>query len=377
MKDLKYLRSIKTLLLLLFFVSYLLFCSHSNNYKIGAILPLTGEAAKYGIDLQRGYDLAVEEINSKGGISGKTIKIIYEDCEAKPNNAVLAAKKLIEKDKVKIILGCFTSSSTLAVAPICESKKVILFSSSSSSPQITYAGDYIFRNEISDLYGAEESAKMFFKIGYKNIGILYVNNDFGIDYANVVKNTYTKLGGEIAITSAFDQNAIDFRTQLIKINQKNIDALLLICYKEAILILRQMAELGIKKQILSTALFEDSEIIEKCGDLAEGAIYTYYGVFSSQIEDTLRQDFLTKFKNKYNALPEYYAPLAYDAVNIIKLALESSNFEIEKIKTNLYSIKDYNGLSGITTIDENGDVIKPVILKKVQNGKFVNYNLLM
>jgi len=344
-----------------------------EEIKIGVIVPLTGGSAKYGKDIKRGYDLAVEEINAKGGIKGKKIILIYEDSEGKPEKAVAAAQKLIQRDKVIAILGALWSSPTLAVAPIAEKAKVIFLSSGASSPKITYAGDYIFRNEISEEYGARESAKLYFNAGFKKIAIIYVNNDYGIGVRDITRQVYEQLGGKVTAAEAFEQDEKDFRTQLLKIKETNPDAILIVSYKEAILILRQMKELGIKKQILGTPLFEDPEIIEKAGDLAEGAIYSYYGTFDPKSQDVRILAFIKKFKDKYGVEPEYYAPIGYDAVKILALAIEKGGFNSEQIKNALYEIRDFPGLSGTTSFDKNGDVIKPVILKMVKDRHFIRY----
>jgi branched-chain amino acid transport system substrate-binding protein len=345
-----------------------------KEIKIGVLIPLTGGSAKYGEDIKRGYDLAVEEINNKGGIKGRKIRLIYEDDEGKPEKAVAAAQKLIQRDKVIAILGPLWSSPTLAVAPIAEKNKVILLTSGASSPKITYAGDYIFRNEISDEYGARESAKLYFNAGFKRIAVIYVNNDYGVGVKDVTTKIYKELGGEITAVETFEQDEKDFHTQLLKIKKSHPEAILIVSYKEAILILKQMKELGIRAQILGTPLFEDPEIIEKVGDIAEGAIYSYYGTFDPESQDLKVREFIQKFKGKYGVEPEYYAPIGYDAVKILALAIEKGGFKPEQIKEALYQIKDFPGISGVTSFDENGDVIKPVILKTVKNKHFVKYS---
>lgn len=349
-------------------------CSKKEKeIKIGVITPLTGGSAKYGEDIKRGYDLAVEKINEEGCIEGRKIRLIYEDSEGKPEKAVASAQKLIQRDKVIAILGALWSSPTLAVAPIVEKNKVILLSSGSSSPKITDAGDYIFRNEISEAYGAKESAKLYFNAGFKKVAIIYVNNDYGIGVRDVTKEVYKQLGSVVTASEAFEQDEKDFRTQLLKIKETNPNAILIVSYKEAILILKQMKEMGITKQVLGTPLFEDPEIIEKAGDVAESAIYSYYGTFDPKSEKARIKEFIKKFIEKYGVDPEYYAPIGYDAVKILALAIEKGGFKPEQIKNELYQIKDFPGLSGTTSFDENGDVIKPVILKTVKKGQFVRF----
>ncbi len=345
-----------------------------DEIRIGVIAPLSGPSAKYGQDIKRGYDLAVSEINDAGGIRGRNIILVYEDSEGTPEIAVSAAHKLIKRDRVIAILGALWSSPTLAVAPIVEQAKVVLLSSGSSSPKITEAGDYIFRNEVSDEYGARESANLYLKENYNRIGILYVNNDYGVGVRDVTQRVYHELGGEVLIAEAFEQDAKDFRTQLLKIAGVNPEAILIVGYKEAILILRQLGELGIHLRILGTPLFQDAEIIEKAGNVAEGALYSYYGTFDLMSESPDIARFVKSFKERYNADSGYYAPIGYDALMIIAQALETAGTNSKDIKEALYSIKKFPGVSGITSFDENGDVIKPVVLKTIKGGKFQFYD---
>ncbi len=318
----------------------------SEEIKIGVITPLSGSSAKYGIDIKRGYDLAVKEINQQNGINGKKLKLIYEDSEGKPDKAVAVAHKLIQQDKVIAVLGPLWSSPTLAVAPIVERNKVVLLSSGASSPKVTNAGDFVFRNEISDAYGAEQSAKLYYNQEFEKIAIIYINNDYGIGVKNVTVKTYRELGGNVVVSEAFEQDAKDFRTQLLKIKEANPEAILIVSYKEAILILTQMKELGIDKQILSTPLFEDSEIIQKVGELAEGAIYSYYGTFGLEGRNGQSKKFKKEFFDTYSNEPGYYSPLGYDAVKILARAIQNADSEKPTdIKQAMYKIKDFPGVS--------------------------------
>jgi len=343
--------------------------------KIGAILPLTGDAAKYGKACQKGIDLAVEEINETATAQGHLIEVVYEDSQATPKLAVSAFEKLVTRDRVPAIIGPLASSAALAVAPKANAREVVILSPGASTPELTGAGEYVFRNEVSDEYGARRSAELFFNHGFADVGMLYVNNDFGVGWKTVVSETYAKLGGQVRIAEAFDQDATDFRTQLAKIGSaKTLDALLLVTYEEAIPILRQMRELGIDVPILSTPLFEDEEIVKKVGDLAEGVLYTYYGTFSaaaSEINERVKE-FASKFHRAYGAEEEiaYYVPIAYDAAHLLGKAMEAGT-DGPSIKRGLHGIKDFPAVTGPTSFDENGDVMKPIILKTVKGGAFI------
>ena len=123
-----------------------------GSYKIGVMFPLTGDAAIYGMPAQMSAKIAVEEINSKGGVNGRKLELIYEDSKCNPKDGNAAAQKLVNIDKVKVIIGGYCSGETLGAAPITESNEVILISPSSSSPDITKAGDFVFRLAPSDAF---------------------------------------------------------------------------------------------------------------------------------------------------------------------------------------------------------------------------------
>lgn len=347
--------------------------SEQQTIKIGFIGPLTGGAAEYGQSAKKGIDLAVSAINQAGGINGANIEVIYEDSKADPKEGVTAIQKLLMLGDVPAIIGAMASSVTLAVAPIAEQNKVVLLSPASSAPTITEAGDYIFRNELSEALGAERSAEFYFELGFTDIAILYINNDYGISVKDVTEDVYGAKDGNIVAKEIYNANETDFRTQLSKIKATNPQAILVVGYMEMIQILEQIEELGIEVQVLSTPNIEEPKILENVGNLAEGIIYTYYGGFNLKSEKDGIKDFIIAFQERYSEKPAYFAALAYDAVNILKSAIERGGVSSDGIKGALYDTKNYAGVTGLTTFDENGDVEKPTILKTIKNGQFVLY----
>src|SRR3989338_8967946 len=130
-----------------------------GSVKIGVVVPLTGNKAAYGIPLRRAAELALEEINMGGGIAGKPLEAVWEDGKCEAKDATAAAQKLINVDGVKIIFGGVCSSETLAMAPLTEAAKVLVVSPSATSPDITAAGDYIFRTAPSDAAAGSVAAE--------------------------------------------------------------------------------------------------------------------------------------------------------------------------------------------------------------------------
>lgn len=345
-----------------------------KEIEIGAILPLTGGAGKYGEDAKLGIELATAQQNSMGGISGKPVKIIFEDDQSSPQQAVSGFRKLISVHKVPAVIGGMTSSSALAIAPLAEQNRIVLLSPSASTPSFSVAGDFIFRNELSDAYGGVAQAELTWnKLGIKKVAILFINNDYGIGVKDAFLKTFTSLGGRVVDAEVFDADTQDFRTQLIRIKKTSPEALFIVAYKEAILILRQVRELGIKTKLLSTPVFQDREIVEKAGGAAEGVMYVYYGGFDTKSSEEHVGRFVEEYRRRYSREPGYYSALAYDATNILFFAMGRGSGKGEDIKNALYQIKDFPGVTGKTTFDNRGDVTKPVTLKIVTNGEFVSW----
>ncbi len=342
-----------------------------EEIKIGAILPLTGEAAKYGDAAKKGIDLAIEEINSAGGIKGKKVQAVYEDSQGDPKLGVAAMHKLVTVDKVSTAIGDLFSSVTLAIAPLANKNKIVLLSPASSSPKITDAGDYIFRNCPSDVYEGSIMANYAYnKLGYRNVVLLYINNEYGVGIKDVFKKNFSEKGGVVVAEETFDQNATDFRSQLTKIKKATSEAIYLVGYKEMGYILKQAKEIGIRTQFLSTVMFEDPEILKIAKNAAEGVIYSA-SAFDPKSENTVIQNFVKSFEEKYNQVPDIFAGLSYDATKIMSIAITQGGYSGEGIKTAMYNVKNYPGVAGETSFDANGDAILSPIIKQVKNGKFV------
>jgi len=346
----------------------------SKEIEIGAILPLTGDAAKYGESAKKGINLAIDECNENFGIKGKNIKIIYEDDQADPRTGVSAAQKLIFVDKVQAIIGALPSSVTLAIAPIAEKNRVVILSPASSAPTITHAGDFIFRNVASDtLEGTAMAEFVCNNLKFKSVAILYINNDFGFGLRDSFRKRYDAACGTVLLAESFEQASTDFRSQLSKIKAQNPEAIYLIGYKEMGRILRQAQELGIKCQILSFTMFEDPEILNIAGSIAEGTYYTSRS-YDSKAGEGIMGEFNKDYRLKYNAEPDIFAALSYDAAKIIVKAIgEGGNFG-PRIKEALYTIKNYDGATGRISFDEFGDVAGSIGIKRVKQGIFVWYD---
>ena len=342
-----------------------------EEMKIGAVLPLTGSAGIWGENAKMGMEIALEEVNNEGGINGRPVKIIYEDSQSEPSMAVSSLRKLIATHEVQAVIGDIASSNVLAMAPVAQAERTVLLSPGASNPDISKAGEYIFRNWQSDALEGEVDAKFAYEdMKYKRMAILYVNNAYGTGLMTVFEHHFKKMGGEITAIESFEQGATDMRTQLQKIQKARPESIYMPGYPpEMMIVLKQARELRIEIPFLSVQAFDDPKILEVAGDAAEGVVFSVPKP-PDPAEEVVRK-FQVKYKKKYNRDPGVCSDTGYDALKIIVWAMRKGALSADQIRQQLLMLKDFPGTAGLTTFDENGDVIRPFVFKKVENGKFV------
>jgi len=348
-----------------------------KEIKIGAILPLTGEIAVYGQKMKKGIDLAVKQINNEGGVNGSQIRILYEDDQGDPKTSVAAVQKLITTEKVPTIIGGAISATALPSVPIVDKNKVVLFSPAATTPKLSGLSKYFFRNWPSDIYDGTAMGEFAVKeLKLKKVAVLYVNNEWGIAISELFAETFKKNGGQIVAMENYEQNATDFRTQLTKIvsYNYNLEAIYVPGYlKELINILKQKKEMGIKVRILSAYGFYDPQIVEQAKDAAEGAIFTA-PTYDPENPSPAVRNYVVSFQAEYGGKPDIWSAQAYDAMNIIALSLKKGARTGPEIQGEIAKVKNFEGVSGLTSFDEKGDVQKPLRFMTVKKGKFVDYH---
>ena len=340
---------------------------------LGSVLPLTGNIAEYGKRCKAGAEYAVSEINASGGINGKQIEIIYEDDAGDPKNGVNAIQKLISVNHVKIVIGAVASSVSLAIEPIATKNNVILFSPASSSPKLTGISPYFFRDWPSDVYEATVLAEFVHnELKLSRVAILYVNNEYGIGLKDEFKRRFLQLGGQVAVIDSYEQNATDLRAQLTKIKDSNPEAIYLAGYhRDMAVATRQIRELGIPAQILADADYGVEELLQIAGSSAEGAIYSIPEYDPKKSEPAKR--FSQGFRSRYRTEPSIFEANAYDCVQIIAKAIATVGTDTTKISDFIAGIRNYQGASGDISFGLDREVVKPVAMKQVKDGKFVPY----
>ena len=343
----------------------------NGSYKIGVMLALTGDAATYGLPEQQAIKIAADEINSKGGINGKKIEIIYEDGKCNPKDGNAAAQKLINVDKVKVIIGGSCSGETLGAAPIAEANKVILISPSSTSPDITKSGDFIFRVAPSDAKaGIVASDFAYNELKAKRAALITELADYPQGLRRVFKENFVKLGGKIVADETYNPQDTDFRTQVTKAKASNPDVIYIVpqAPPKGVLSVKQIKEAGLKQQLLTAEVLIGRDVIKENAAYVEGMIGVEQKFYD---KNPKAMALFKKYSEQTKQEPPFptYMAGAYDIVYLISDAIRVNGYDSEKIRDYLYSVKNYDGATGNLTIDSNGDPVLDFSVKQVRNGE--------
>ena len=364
----KYVVGIVILIILTFIITIFLARkkTSTSELEIGAILPLTGPAANHGQDAKDGINLAINDINVKGGILNSKIKVIFEDSRSTTEGCVSGIQKLIQVDRVPVILGPISSSDVLAVAPIVGKNKTVLFTPSASSAEISQVGDYVFRNSVlAEPQGQRMADFCFNRLKQTASAILYINDDTGRAYFESFKDAFEALGGKIVLIESYNRDDTDFRTHIAKIKSAGANSVYIPAIPQTMgNIIKQSAELGYKPFFLGNIGIEGEDLLTITKGIGKKVFYT-----SVMVDEK----FSKKFEEYYGRIPLIAASLAYDAAGIVGIAIaKAGSGSADEIKKAIYEITNYSGVTGfIRFFDRNGDAQREIIIKTIEEDKFV------
>jgi branched-chain amino acid transport system substrate-binding protein len=341
--------------------------------KIGVVATQTGVGAYPGQEEIRGIELAVEEINDKGGINGKQVRLIIEDSAAAPDKAVEAVHKLIDADGVKYIIGDSWSSTTVAMVPITNEENVILISPIAILDELS-EDDMFFRTiPTTDGMMKELAEYAYNNMGARRVAVLRQATPFGVEHTQDFKKYFEKLGGEVVAEESFPLTQNDVRTEITKVMQKEPDTIFNIhaTGPPIGLLIKQAKELDVDVKWISSFGVQNDPLVKAYKNEVEGLVYAYPD--DSRLDND-KTGFVSRYKEKYNETPSLYAANSYDAMIVLSKAIEHSGEDSAEIKKYLLNMQEHKGASGNFKFDENGDIDKTIIIKTVRDGKFVEVN---
>ncbi|HEV7798094.1 MAG TPA: ABC transporter substrate-binding protein [Pyrinomonadaceae bacterium] len=372
----------KRILLSLGLIASLLFafaCGSGNSgggdkVRIGVFMSLTGDTANFGISSTNGIKMAADEWNTAGGINGKQIELLVQDDRSDASEAATIVTKFVTQDQVHAIIGEVASSRSIAAAPIAQNAHIPMLTPSSTNPEVTKKGDYIFRSCFIDPVQGAAIAQFGAKsLGAKRAALMVDRKqDYSTGLEKVIRDVFTRLGGQIVLTQSYQSGDQDFNAQITDIKGANPDIVFVPGYYGDVgLFAKQARDKGLTVPLLGGDGW-DSPSLYKIGGAALNGCY-FSNHYSPDDPDPLVQKFVSDYKSRYGTVPDALAATAYDAARIMFDAIKRANsLEGPAIRDALAATKDFPGVTGKVTFNENRDAVKPIVMIKIEEGgKFV------
>ena len=360
--------------LLLVLTSILIVVCGKKEYKtikLAAILPLSGTSANIGRWQQQGLDLAMEEVNSTWKNSDKAIQIIYEDSQGEPKFGLSSFEKLITGNEVPVVFISLSSVAN-AILPRLNQNPINAILLAVSLPKITDQSDFAFRFNLGSDDEATAIAAYFGEKQIQRVAVAYINDEFGIGALEAFNRETTTKNGKVLTTEAYNKEQTDFRTIATKIANKKPDAIYIIGYVRAsVMLIRQMRELGVKAPVFGNMALSVPSYIELGGSSLEGAVFTVTRFDVDSIDSTTTA-FVNRFHLKYGEKPTFFSAFAYDALIFVAQSLKVENTSVAGLHNYLIKKKEFIGIMGRCEQMPNRAFRFQTQLVKNENGKIVS-----
>lgn len=336
-----------------------------KSVRFGGVAPLSGAVAVYGVECKNGIDLAVAEINAAGGINGQPLEFICEDDEGDPAKSVNAYKKLVTKDRVRIVIGSLTSGCTMAITNQAQAQKVLQIAPAATAIAITDAGNYIFRTCFIDPFQGKVGGKFAYdNLKTKKAAVLYdIGNDYSAGLTENFIQEYTSLGGTVVAKESYSTGDKDFNAQLTKIKAANPDVVYLPDYYGTVaLIAKQLRAQGINVPIVGADGWDG--LTENAGDEVLNGYYSNH--YAEDSDSPAVQKFVKSFRAKYGKAPNSFAALGYDSVYMLRDAIvkAGTSTDVAKIR-DAFEKTDGNYVTGHIVFDSKRNPVKSAVMIKL------------
>jgi branched-chain amino acid transport system substrate-binding protein len=345
--------------------------SASGDIQVGEFASLTGATASFGQSSHKGTQMAFDEINADGGVLGRKMRLVTEDDQSRPGEAATVVRKMISRDHIVALLGEVASSRSLEAAPICQQAGIPMISPASTNPKVTEVGDQIFRVCFIDPFQGTVLSKFALSKNWKRVAILTdVKQDYSVGLSQFFKANISANGGEVVSEQSYSSGDKDFKAQLTAIKGAQPDAILASgYYTEAGLIALQARELQIAAPLLGGDGWDSPSLVEVGGKAIEGSFFSNH--FSAEDPTPAIQEFLKKYRAKFNAEPDAMAALGYDSAMILADAIKrAGSTESGKLRDAIAATKDFMAVTGKITLNKERNADKSAVMLVVKEGQF-------
>ena len=335
--------------------------------------PQTGDNAEYGKSMKTAMQIAIDEWNEKGGVIGKTIKMVDYDDANTSEQAASVAEKIVGDKSISAVVGHFSSGVAMTAAEVYQEAGVALVNGSAAHIDFAKIGDGIFRNNAVYTTDANTMLQIAAHFGFQNIGILNPNTDAGISITNCIQDmleTYgDKYEGKLVLAELYEDGTVDFSATISKFEQAGVDAIYSSgAYAQTAPFIKQYHEKNPDMKFIMSAACFSQEFIDLAGKDAEGVVLGTSFFYES--EDPMVQAFVKKYVAAYGANPSTFAAQAYDATYAILNAIEKGgSADRASIVKNLADT-DFQGVTGKITFDAEGNCPKQQVLLEITDGSY-------
>src|SRR4026208_398583 len=342
----------------------------NDKVRIGVFMSTTGTTANFGISSVNGIKLATDEINAAGGINGKQVELLVQDDRSDASEAATLVTKFVTQDGVHAVIGEVASSRSIAAAPIEQNAKIPMLTPSSTNPEVTKKGDFIFRSCFIDpVQGAAIAQFAAKSLNAKTAAIMVDRkNDYSTGLEKVINETFTKMGGKIVSVQSYQEGDQDFNAQLTSLKGANPEVIFVPGYYNDVgLIAKQARDKGINVPLVGGDGWDSTQLYAIGGKALNGSYFTnHYSPFDT---DPKVVKFVTDYKARYNSEPDALAATAYDAAKIMFDAIKRANsLDGTAIRDALAATKAFPGVTGDVTFNADRDAVKPIIMIEIKDG---------
>jgi len=341
----------------------------AETIKIGHYGSLTGAQATFGQSTSAGVKMAIDEFNAAGGLNGKTIELIEYDTKGDPREAGTVVTRLVSNDKVVAVIGEVASSLSLAGAPVCQRNQIPMISPSSTNPQVTLVGDFIFRVCFIDPFQGYVGAKFATEnLKATNAAILVdQNNAYSVGLAKEFKDNFIKMGGTVSVEQTYAEGDTDFTPKLVAVRTAKPQVIYVPgYYTDVANIAIQARKLGITAPLLGGDGWDSTKPTEIGGASIEGSFFSNH----ASDQDPAMASFVKKYEEIHGTAPDALAALGYDAANLLFDAMKRSpSLEGKALRDAIASTKDFVGVTGTINFNATRDAVKPAVILEVKDGK--------
>jgi branched-chain amino acid transport system substrate-binding protein len=342
----------------------------SDKVRIGVFMSTTGTTANFGISSVNGIKMAADEINAAGGINGKQVELLIQDDRSDASEAATIVTQFVTQDQVHAVIGEVASSRSIAAAPIAQNAKIPMLTPSSTNPEVTKKGDFIFRSCFIDPYQGAAIAQFAAKtLGAKTAAIMVDRkNDYSTGLEKVITETFTRFGGKMVATQSYQEGDQDFNAQLTSLKGSNPEVIFVPGYYNDVgLIAKQARDKGITVPLIGGDGWDSEQLYKIGGTALNGSYFTnHYSPFDTEPKV---QKFVNDYKSRYGSTPDALAATAYDAANIMFDAIKrSKSLSGQDIRDALAATNPFPGVTGTVTFNQQRDAVKPIVMIEIKDG---------